>query len=330
MDADYPANGVNIARRSTYSRKDLSVAECLRDALIEAAFEAYLDLHDILPGEPWQERIGKLIETADTTVFALSPNSIASEIVDWEVNEAERLGKRILPVVVHDFAPDQVPGRIKRFNYIFMRKSSEWASGLATLCDALRSDFAWIRQHTRVGELTADWERGMHASEFLLRGTALQAAESWISDRPPAGPHLTPLQIEYIKVSRAEAVAQAVRLGRTQVLFGIPIVAIISSVGYLCWITRDYLEFQMRLLLDAYWPTELSASAEHRLGAGDKFRECASCPQMIVVPAGDFLMGSPSDEAESSEHPQRRVTIERSFAVSKCPSGKMLSRGNRL
>ena len=32
---------------------------------------------------------------------------------------------------------------------------------------------------------------------------------------------------------------------------------------------------------------------------GDVFRDCKSCPQMVVVPAGDFMMGSPSSEEES-------------------------------
>ncbi|MYE13037.1 MAG: formylglycine-generating enzyme family protein [Gammaproteobacteria bacterium] len=28
----------------------------------------------------------------------------------------------------------------------------------------------------------------------------------------------------------------------------------------------------------------------------DRFRDCSSCPEMVVVPAGDFLRGSPQDE----------------------------------
>lgn len=53
------------------------------------------------------------------------------------------------------------------------------------------------------------------------------------------------------------------------------------------------------------------------LPAGSAFRDCADCPQMVIIPAGDFLMGSPPDEAmrEKDEGPQHRVTIARSFAV---------------
>ena len=49
------------------------------------------------------------------------------------------------------------------------------------------------------------------------------------------------------------------------------------------------------------------------------FRDCADCPEMVVVPAGTFMMGSPSGEPGwlDSEGPQRKVTIARPFAVGK-------------
>ena len=59
------------------------------------------------------------------------------------------------------------------------------------------------------------------------------------------------------------------------------------------------------------------------LGAGPcfaaiPFRDCAECPEMVVVPAGSFTLGSPPTEVKvySNEGPPRRVTIGRAFAVS--------------
>jgi sulfatase modifying factor 1 len=56
-----------------------------------------------------------------------------------------------------------------------------------------------------------------------------------------------------------------------------------------------------------------------RHGPGAVFRDCADCPQMVVVPAGRFLMGSPSGEIGigTDESPQRSVTIAYPFAVSR-------------
>ena len=52
---------------------------------------------------------------------------------------------------------------------------------------------------------------------------------------------------------------------------------------------------------------------------GKTFRDCADCPEMVVVPAGSFTMGSPPQEKDRQkvEGPQREVTIPRPFAVGK-------------
>jgi formylglycine-generating enzyme required for sulfatase activity len=51
---------------------------------------------------------------------------------------------------------------------------------------------------------------------------------------------------------------------------------------------------------------------------GSTFRDCGECPEMVVLPAGSFLMGSPSGERQrnADEGPQRSVSI-RSFAMGK-------------
>ena len=50
---------------------------------------------------------------------------------------------------------------------------------------------------------------------------------------------------------------------------------------------------------------------------GTVFRDCSDCPEMVVVPAGVFTMGSPEREEGrfEDEGPVHRVTISRAFAV---------------
>ena len=51
---------------------------------------------------------------------------------------------------------------------------------------------------------------------------------------------------------------------------------------------------------------------------GSTFRDCEHCPEMVVIPAGEFVMGSPlSESGHTDEKPQHKVTIASSFAVSK-------------
>ncbi len=49
------------------------------------------------------------------------------------------------------------------------------------------------------------------------------------------------------------------------------------------------------------------------------FRDFDTAPEMIVVPPGEFMMGSPDGEGSQSERPQHKVTIGYAFAVSIAP-----------
>jgi formylglycine-generating enzyme required for sulfatase activity len=75
--------------------------------------------------------------------------------------------------------------------------------------------------------------------------------------------------------------------------------------------------------------TPLSPERERALQTKDSFTECNDCPELLVVPAGSFMMGSPNSEAfvfmvgapsrgqgqDSDESLQHKVTIAKPFAV---------------
>jgi formylglycine-generating enzyme required for sulfatase activity len=65
--------------------------------------------------------------------------------------------------------------------------------------------------------------------------------------------------------------------------------------------------------------TPLTSERERALKAGDSFKECENCPEMVTVPAGEFVMGSPEAEQGRStdEGPQHAVTLAKPFAAGK-------------
>jgi formylglycine-generating enzyme required for sulfatase activity len=72
------------------------------------------------------------------------------------------------------------------------------------------------------------------------------------------------------------------------------------------------------LSLDA--ANTLSLPEECGLKPKDSFRECQNCPEMVVVPPGEFLMGSSKDEidaglAAANEAPQHKVALRQPIAV---------------
>ena len=60
-----------------------------------------------------------------------------------------------------------------------------------------------------------------------------------------------------------------------------------------------------------------SAASQAEWVPGEVFRDGDDCPEMVVIPAGKFLMGSPQSERGSSdgERPQHKVQIGKSFAL---------------
>ncbi|MBM3515598.1 MAG: formylglycine-generating enzyme family protein [Alphaproteobacteria bacterium] len=62
----------------------------------------------------------------------------------------------------------------------------------------------------------------------------------------------------------------------------------------------------------------LSACAQGG-GAAAPLRDCVECPVLVIVPAGQFVMGSPADDPqrEQDEGPARQVTIAKPLAMGK-------------
>jgi formylglycine-generating enzyme required for sulfatase activity len=95
-------------------------------------------------------------------------------------------------------------------------------------------------------------------------------------------------------------------------------VLILGIAAGLAWSSRAYLEAQAVTWAEVIWPKVLTAAAEQALKSGEDFKECAHCPVMVVVPVGEFEMGSPKSEKghQTAEEPQHKVVIRQRFAVS--------------
>jgi formylglycine-generating enzyme required for sulfatase activity len=83
---------------------------------------------------------------------------------------------------------------------------------------------------------------------------------------------------------------------------------------------------RIALMLTAVWLATKSGEAQSPPGRNAKvspkpgatFKECRNCPDMVVVPPGSFMMGSPADEPERRDNErQHRVTIARAYAIGK-------------
>ena len=197
----------------SYSRDDLAFAKQLYAALEAFGFGLAMDQRGISAGEDWQKRLGTLILDADTVAFVLSPSSARSEMCAWEVGEAVRLGKRIIPVLCRSLEDAKAPEKLASLNYIFFyaepkSDGSGFGSGLALLVKALNTDLDWLREHTRYLQRATEWDTGGRFASRLLSGPDITSAKAWAARRPKDAPEPTPLQLDFIKASETQEIRQ--------------------------------------------------------------------------------------------------------------------------
>ncbi|MCB1956037.1 MAG: TIR domain-containing protein [Rhodocyclaceae bacterium] len=188
----------------SYSRADVAFTDELVAALeASGEFEILIDRAGIGHGEDWRARLGRLIVECDTLVFVLSPDSVGSEVCAWEIAEAQRHAKRIIPVLWRPVDFGAVPAGLSALNAVPF-EGAHAVSGLPKLLTALKTDLGWLREHTRLGERAAEWAASGQAGAYLLRGDALAAAHAWLAAKPASAPPLTALQQDFLTASEAD------------------------------------------------------------------------------------------------------------------------------
>jgi tetratricopeptide (TPR) repeat protein len=189
----------------SYSRKDVAFADRMEAALKARGFEPLIDRSEIYAFEDWWKRIQDLIASADTFVFVISPDSVASDICGKEVAFAASVHKRFAPVVFARVDDRLVPEALARLNFIFFDDEAIFDTSLTRLIEALTTDIDWIRKHTAFGEESRRWMAAGRPGGLLLRSPLLEQAERWIATRPENAPAPTAGMQTFIAASRQGA-----------------------------------------------------------------------------------------------------------------------------
>jgi formylglycine-generating enzyme required for sulfatase activity len=103
--------------------------------------------------------------------------------------------------------------------------------------------------------------------------------------------------------------ARLTRLARTPLVWGA--VAALACVGIVAGILHSRSQGVLA------WPVAIGRNVVPPPSTPTAFRDCDVCPEMVALPAGEFLMGSPKDEAGriDVEGLPRRVTIAKPIAI---------------
>ena len=264
-------------------------------------FRLWQDQEAIAPGEMWESQIAKAVEEAVFFIPIVTPRTVTSRYCKLEFESflaRERaLGRDDLVFPIHyiqvpalldeaEWRDDPVLSVIAKRQYVDWRSfryvsvdTPAFGQAIDQFCEKIADTLRrrWISPEER-RQLEAEAKRRAEDEE-----RARQEAEAKRQAEERAR-----LREEALAKKRAEDEARK----------------------------REDAERQ-RETRQPTTVSPLTAAQERALKAGDSFKEGTDCPEMIVVPAGRFLMGSPKGQGDDDERPQHEVTIAKPFAIAK-------------
>jgi WD40 repeat protein len=221
----------------SYSRRDRIFVQKLHQSLAEQGRDIWVDYDDIPPAVDWRGEIRQNIEKTNAVVFVLSPDFLASAECDVELEIAEELSKRLIPLVCQDVQPDMVPPSLKALNWIYVRERDDFNKAMAQLAEALDKDWEWVKAHTRLTERATEWEAHSHNSSYLLQGDDLIQAEQRLS-QTHRQPSLSELVGQYILASRQQA-SRRQRFMLSAVSGALVVALVLAGLAlYNAWVAR--------------------------------------------------------------------------------------------
>src|ERR1035437_9591058 len=132
-------------------------------------------------GAVFPEAVRRAIEESDAFLFVIAPPSVESRYCEQQIEHARMLGKRILPVLRTKVADDALHEEVRDRNWIPFEADDRFGGSVDRLLTALDTDLAHVQAHTRWLVKALDWDAHQRDKSFLLRGSELASAESWLA-----------------------------------------------------------------------------------------------------------------------------------------------------
>jgi len=203
----------------SYSRKDKEFVHKLNDTLKARDRESWVDWEKIRTAEDWWRKIQEAIAAANTFVFVITPDSIASDICRKEVDYASSLNKRIMPILRRELTKDLLSTMnhdhaLRAYNWLYFQESDDFDEAFGNLLLAIDSDYAHADAHTRLLLKAIEWDGKLRKDGFLLKDDGLKEAEQWLAESESKEPKPTELQVTFIENSRKveDANLQAIQI----------------------------------------------------------------------------------------------------------------------
>ena len=188
-----------------YSEEERPFVRMIRKALLRQGITVGARQTDIQTGERFQEAIARGIEQTDNVICLLSPSFLKSTYCQLEIANAQKLNKRIIPLLVAPIDLESLPESLRLLQFIDFTdgaNETDYQKHIDALIKVVRHEATYYREHKQLLTKALKWEQQKHNLAILLRGYNLQRAEDWLKTaiarrKNPS----TSLQEEFIRES---------------------------------------------------------------------------------------------------------------------------------
>jgi formylglycine-generating enzyme required for sulfatase activity len=285
----------------SYSSRDKNVADAACAVLERSGIRCWIAPRDVTPGMVWSSAIVGAIQGAKVMVLVFSGAANHSPQIAREVERAISKGLPVIPFRIEEVQPsDSLEYFISASHWLdaFTEPLEQHLEMLANVVQRLIE----VKQNKAGGE-------GIPANREGTGATAAFESATEALARPPnpvapVSPSST-AALQQFAANPASATANAHPTRSRWPLAIAAIAAIAVSAG-------------LAAVYFTWTPHSPALASRH---VGEVFRDCPDCPEMVVVPAGRFMMGASQQEqsvfdwARASEQPVHEVRIAKPFAV---------------
>ncbi|MBK9748920.1 MAG: tetratricopeptide repeat protein [Chloroflexi bacterium] len=227
----------------SYSRRDRDFVTRLYERLAANGVDTWVDWEDIPSSADWRKEIQAGIEDSDCLIAIISPDYLVSPLCNADLTHARQVNKRIIPVLRQEFEAKELAGVwyerkmteeaqlnldfLTRLNWIYIRDGDDFNAAFNRLIQAISIDLDYVKLHTRLLQKAIEWERTNHDPSYLISGTELQQAETWLGASAINDPPPTELQVGFIAAAQKRQASLTRR--RRQASIIVALLAIISA-----------------------------------------------------------------------------------------------------
>ena len=182
----------------SYASTDKNLMRQVKAILMRAGFTVGNHTADLETGMNLEADTRHGIESTDNFVYLVSRHSVASEHCIRALTYAQKLHKRIFPLILDEVDPSRLPSQIqglRLFDLSGSKSKNVISSGIDAFIKELHRDAYYYGRHKLLLVKALKWQQQNRNTSILLRGHNLSHYEAWLNQAQSRKEH-PPLNIQ--------------------------------------------------------------------------------------------------------------------------------------